>query len=373
MSLRLTMVLGSVSRQAGGLFQSVRYLSQALARRGLEVRVVGLRDPDTEADLPSWAPLEPIVLDPVGPAVLGYSKELGTVLGGSDVVHQHGIWQAFSRSVTVFARRGPTMVSPRGMLDPWARRNAAWKKRLVWVGWEGANLRHAACLHALTSSEAKAIRAVLPRAAIVTIPNGAPVWTGASRTVDESKNVRTCLFMARLHPKKGLDRLLDQWAALPKALRDGWHLEVAGPDEAGIRAALEARIAHLGLSVQFLGPISGDDKRTALERADAFVLPSHSEGLPMAVLEAWSAGLPVLMTAACNLPEGFAAAAAHEIGDDPAALAAGLLRSDLADMGARGRALVEDNFAWDAIAAHHETVYAWMAGRGPRPREVQDG
>ena len=54
------------------------------------------------------------------------------------------------------------------------------------------------------------------------------------------------------------------------------------------------------------------------------MLPSFSEGMPIAVLEAWSYGLPVLMTEACNLPEGFAAGAALQIGPDRAGIGAGL-------------------------------------------------
>jgi hypothetical protein len=47
---------------------------------------------------------------------------------------------------------------------------------------------------------------------------------------------------------------------------------------------------------------SGADKNAALAHANAFILPSYSEGLPMTVLEAWANGLPVFMTRECNLP-----------------------------------------------------------------------
>ena len=66
--------------------------------------------------------------------------------------------------------------------------------------------------------------------------------------------------------------------------------------------------------VHFLGPQFGGEKLATYAAADAFVLPSVSEGIPMAVLEAWSHGLPVVMTKECNLVEGFSAGAALEIG-----------------------------------------------------------
>src|SRR5205085_10696945 len=77
-------------------------------------------------------------------------------------------------------------------------------------------------------------------------------------------------------------------------------------------------------SIRFLGPVHGAAEQALLREARFMVLPSLSEGLPMAILEAWAAGLPTLMTAACHLPEGFAARAALECASEPHALAANL-------------------------------------------------
>ena len=103
------------------------------------------------------------------------------------------------------------------------------------------------------------------------------------------------------------------------------------------------------------------------------MLPSLSEGLPVAVLEAWSYGLPVLMTEACNLPEGFAAGAALSIATDPAGIAAGLRRlfalsdAERRGMGARGRALVRARFAWASVGEQMAAVYRWVLGGGSPP------
>ena len=103
------------------------------------------------------------------------------------------------------------------------------------------------------------------------------------------------------------------------------------------------------------------------------MLPSLSEGLPLAVLEAWSYGLPVLMTEACNLPEGFAAGAALPIGTDRAGIAAGLRQlfalsdAERRDMGARGRALVRERFTWASVGEQMTAVYEWVLGGGPPP------
>lgn len=370
--LRVAMVTGSVSRRAGGLFNSVRGLSLALAEHEIDIRVHSLVDGDTARDLPAWAPLQPDAAPAWGPSALGWRPGLGAALKDADVIHQHGIWQGIGLPVLAVARGGrATMISPRGMLDPWARSNAAWKKRLVWLAWERANLTRAACIHVLATAEADAVREVLPNAPVEIIPNGInPGPDPIPRPMPEGRH--TCLFLGRIHPKKGLARLIDHWSDLPQDTRAAWRLRVVGPDEVGERDSLEVRAAERGLiageEIRFQGPLLGEAKAEALTAAHAFILPSYSEGLPMSVLEAWAAGLPVLMTRECNLPEGFSEGAAHEIGDSPRALAEGLARADLPHMGELGRALVTARFSWTAIAARHAELYRALANRtGPQP------
>lgn len=369
MSYRITMVVGSLSRRGGGVFQSLRQLSLALLARGHHVRVVGLRDPDTEADLDQWTPLRPIVLDTRGSPSLGYVRNLSAFLMDSDIVHQHGIWQLFSYPISQLAKGKPTIISPHGMLDPWARNNSFVRKRVAWYGWERENLRRAAYIHALAEAEALAIRDWLPNARILVLPNGIVTDHFLATKAGISSGIRTCLFMARIHPKKGLHRLLNQWAELPLDIRKCWRLKIAGPDEVGIVAQLKRQVEELSLrmEVEFVGALTGSDKINALNQASAFVLPSYSEGLPMSVLEAWAAGLPVLMTRACNLPEGFVCDAAHEISDDPGDLARGLARSDLEAMGQRGRELVEKHFSWDKIAESYEVSCDWILNQDTTP------
>jgi poly(glycerol-phosphate) alpha-glucosyltransferase len=129
-------------------------------------------------------------------------------------------------------------------------------------------------------------------------------------------------------------------------------------------------------SVFFLGPAFGQEKEDLLRSADAFILPSFSEGLPMSVLEAWSYRLPVVMTPECNLPEGFAADAAIRIETSVESIAEGLGTlfsmndADLMTMGAKGRGLVEERFTWKSVASQMREVYDWMLGGGVAPSSV---
>ncbi len=99
----------------------------------------------------------------------------------------------------------------------------------------------------------------------------------------------------------------------------------------------------------------------------------------MVVLEAWAYGKPVLMTPECNLPEGFAAGAALQIGTTPETIATGLnelmemSEDERVTMGARGRALVAEKFSWPRIGEQMRAVYEWVLGGGDEPDYVRRG
>jgi poly(glycerol-phosphate) alpha-glucosyltransferase len=193
---------------------------------------------------------------------------------------------------------------------------------------------------------------------------------------------KVLLFLGRLHPKKGVPNLLRAWAVCQKTEHEAtnWTLVVAGWDQDGHENLLKRMVAELGIadSVLFPGPLFDGTKSRALRRAQAFVLPSYSEGLPVAVLEAWAYGLPALITPQCNLPEGFVEGAAVKADPDVASLTQGLRalfamgESEREQMGVRGRRLVEQRFSWPSVTKQMISVYEWVLGGGPRPDCVQE-
>ncbi len=379
-TLSVGIVMGSMSHLAGGLYQSVRRTAQELTRRGVVVTVYALEDEESAACMAPWYPLRPRLFRPVGPRPLGFAPRLtqALVAAGHDVVHQHGIWQAFSASVLGWRRRTgrPIVVSPRGMLSPWALRRSAWKKGIAAKGYERANLTGARILHALTPAEQADILAWAPGSEVVVIPNGVDPAPTLLPVGPSRMGQKTLLFLGRLDPKKGLSELIHAWA-LAKDRLPGWRLAIAGWGEIAYDRTLRQQAAWLGIgdTIAFTGPLYGARKAHALASADAFVLPSYSEGQPMAVLEAWAAGLPVLMTRACNLNEGFAAGAAVEIETGPGRLATQLTdslnRPDLPEFGLRGRKLVAERFSWDITAAAHVDVYRSIANKPDIPRQAE--
>jgi poly(glycerol-phosphate) alpha-glucosyltransferase len=281
-----------------------------------------------------------------------------------------------------WAKRGsPYVISPHGMLDPWAVKNSRWKKRLAGALYEHRHLRGAACLHALSHAEAEAFRAYGLRNPVCVIPNGVEIPAGrppvpAPWKGKLPKDARVLFYIGRLHPKKGLETLLRGWSTVQRdANRSGWHLVIAGWDQDGHEQELRALAGTLGLhdSVHFIGPQFGELKAACFQAAAAFILPSVSEGLPMTVLEAWAYGLPVLMTRQCNLPSGFEAGAALRI-DPEAESIAGELQflfqmsdADRSVIGERGLALVKERHQWSTVAAQMIAVYEWALGAGPAP------
>jgi poly(glycerol-phosphate) alpha-glucosyltransferase len=187
------------------------------------------------------------------------------------------------------------------------------------------------------------------------------------------------LFMGRIHPKKGLVETITAWAKVLGArpeLAQRWVLAIAGWDDGGHLAVLQALVASLGLSGQvvFLGPLFGADKDSVLRCVNAFILSSYSEGQPMAVLEAWAYSLPVFMTRSCNLEEGFTDGAAIELTTDAGRMAFVLARylddPELPSIGEAGRRLVERKYSWDYVSSAFLQLYCWLVHGGRLPETV---
>src|SRR5881392_488455 len=370
--MKVGFLVSSVSREAGGLFQGVRGLAKAVASTNANVRGFGIRDEQSAVDLQEWRPPSVQTFRP-RLRVWGYSNQLVPALldADLDILSVHGLWKYCSVGSQRWHQRTgrPYVVHPHGMLEPWALRNARWKKRIAALLYENQHLREAACLRALSEAEARSIRSYGLRNPICVIPNGVDLPEPVDSSILETQKPvfrifaehrQILLYLGRLHPKKNVANLIRAWKQTLDAhpqTRKEWVLAIAGWGQAGYECELKKLTSYYGLmgSVGFLGPLFGQEKDAAYRACDAFTLPSLSEGLPMAVLEAWAHAKPVMMTPECNLPEGFEANAALRIGTTPEEIAAGLkvLRQmsdkDRSQMGNRGRALVATRFSWPRI------------------------
>jgi glycosyltransferase involved in cell wall biosynthesis len=404
--MRILHCLAQLDPASGGPARSVPQLALGLAGRGHEVSL--------------WAPL------PLSGPLADLSEEDNRKLkvlsgpfesalqdfGSPDLVHDHGIWLPCHREVAKVCReRGiPRIVSPRGMLEPWALNHKKWKKRIAWWLYQKKNLQSAAGLHATADQEADQLQQLGLRAPIVVAANGVAVPVAPdvelSRSNDELKNpghdaltetspiqdskldiqnqVRSALFLSRIHPKKGIPMLLEAWA---KLLPEGWILRIVGPDEGGHVAELKALSAKLGLDwadernlsgepgpshaqpangrnvIKYAGSLEGEEKWDAFREADLFVLPTYSENFGIAVAEALATGVPVITTTGAPWEDLVARDCgwwvSPEVGAIQEALQKAISQSDdeRRAMGERGRQWMKQDFGWPSIAETMEGFY----------------
>jgi len=242
--------------------------------------------------------------------------------------------------------------------------------KMLWIrAIERRTFSHAAGVHFTARSEwDEARRLPIPLPDPFVVPNGIDLPPVTS----EDRLAGTLLFLGRINWKKGLDCLIDAMKGAPEA-----RAVIAGNDEENLTPKLRAQAERNGVAgrIEFRGPVSGANKETLLRTSTALVLPSHSENFGNVVLEAMAMSMPVIVTpdvglaadveqsgsglVTRNTPEELAAAIRTMLGDP----------SRRAEMGARGRQLVEERFTWDRVAAQMEEQYARIsaaarAGRG---------
>lgn len=324
----------------GGPAACIPALSQALGELGHPSEIACLDAPDSPFLAAIAAPVH--ALGPVTHG-FGYAPRLLPWLKAKkrrfDVVIVHGLWQypgiaarlAFKPGVD--ARR---FVFPHGMLDPWFKRTYPLKHFRKWLYWWLVERRLLARADAVIFTcdqertlAAKTFSAEGYRASVVAFGTNAPPddreaqRAALFKVYSELEYRPFWLFLGRLHPKKGVDMLIDAYGALAASRPDALpRLVIAGPcADAAYLASLKARAIQNCPpdSVLWTGMLEGDVKWGALRSAEVFVLPSHQENFGIAVVEALACRTPVLITDQINIH--------HEIADD----GAGLVEPDTAD------------------------------------------
>jgi glycosyltransferase involved in cell wall biosynthesis len=377
--MKIAHIVASIESEAAGPSYSVPAMCRGLAGLGGAVELLSLGAPGE------------LVVDGVvdrrfagtlawlWPARrLGLSVALDRALAASRhaVWHMHGLWmmpnvyparRAAGRDLSL-------LLSPRGMMSPEALRFSAARKRLFWKFLQSRALDAVDCFHATAPEEAEAIRALGFAQPVAVIPNGIdlPPPAAPSRRLR-----REVLSLGRIHPKKGLDRLVAAWARL-EPTHPEWRLRIVGPDEGGHAAELTALAASLRLTrVSIEPPVFGAEKWRLMQEAELFVLPTLNENFAMTVAESLACATPVISTKGAPWPglvdEGCGWWIDHGVEPLVAALgqAMGLPPERLAAMGRSGRAWMERDFGWDGVSRRMMAVYAWLRGAGERPADVR--
>ena len=377
--MRVLYVMAGLAIESGGPPRVVASLTKPLGRLGVECTVYAPA-PRSDTDNLVWPEAADVRLFPRGRLARlwpGHSpqmaRELRASVGRFDIVHIHELWHYPHYAAARASQRAgrPYVVSPLGTVGPRALRQKAWKKRPYSALVQRRLLRASAAVHAMTPVEAADARCFQPPSSrVAVIPLGVdpgafsalPPREVFERAHPETAGKQVVLFMGRLNAVKGLDILVPAFARAARG-RDDLLLVIAGPDD-GYQAQTARLIRDAGLSgkAALVGALHGDDRLAALARADVFVLPSYSEGFSVAVLEALAAGCPVVITHNCNFPEVAAAGAGLVVEPDAGQVADALSRildhPELArEMSLRARALIEEHYTWDRIAALFVDLY----------------
>jgi glycosyltransferase involved in cell wall biosynthesis len=393
----------------GGPVVSVPALAEALVQRGHEVTVFATNsnldqvldvEPnrphdvngvevwyfEKEEPLQRWFPRVAYLSKSLG---LLYSPKMGRELArrvpAVDLVHTHlpFNYPTYAAAKAAHRLRKPLFYHQRGVFDPERLKFRALKKTLYLRGLELPIARRATTLIALTEAEADSYRLLGLQAPIRVIPNGVALPAAGESRQDlvEALGIRPgqlmILFMGRVHPIKGADKLLEAFLKIRDRVPDAV-LVLAGPDEFGLEKNFRARALAEGADqrVLFPGMVEGELKRALLKRADLFCLPSDAEGFSMAILEALAAGTAVLISPRCHFAEVERANAGIVVQPEVGPLANTLAdlagrKEDLVAMGRRGAELVRARYTWDSVAeqmigAYQEGVarHLRQAGRG---------
>ena len=385
-SLRVLHVIPSVAACRGGPSQAVLEMVAVLRKSGINAEIATSNDNGTEKlDVPTGELIEyqgvPVrffnrISTPVAPLrefsyAPGLSRWLNKHLDEYDILHVHAIFSYCStRAMQVARRKGvPYIIRPIGQLEHWSLQQSKTRKSYYLQWFEQKNIEQAQCIHFTSRSEQTQAQEVIGQTPNEVIPLGLdlPMQVRSANTKIQQRwslerETPTILFMSRLHPKKGLELLLDALASLSFM---PFQLVIAGQGEDAYVQSLQTRIRSSGLEQRchFVGFVKGAEKSLLLQGADLYVLTSHSENFGVAVLEAMAAGTAVLVSKQVALSEQVAAHKAGfvtslDVADIMAKLRTALSDPELMrDYGEAARLFVENKLQWTQIAHRLEAMY----------------
>ena len=376
------MVIPSFHPLIGGAETQVRGLSVALLERGWRVSVLTRRDVGAREGPPlsRFEEVDGIPVVRVRSAGPGKIASLRYLVGGlwtlgrmgrGGIYHAHdfgtpGLMAALARLLM----GGRSLVKLRTGASVYRSRFGTGLKGRLFRGLLGLHDRVVVVNHEV---EEFLHSMGLPPSRVVRIPNaidGKAFQRASHRSRLEARSRlglpedrRIVLYVGRLMHVKGVDILLRAWALLPRDLRQGALLVIVGdgPERRRLERLADKRAIHH--EVRFTG--SRTDAADYYQAADLFVLPSRTEGLSNALLEAMASELPVVATAAGGTPDvvddglsGILVPAESEKG------LAGGLTSMLSDpsrwegFGARGRARVMEHAGYDVVLERLQSLYS---------------
>ena len=371
--MRVLHVIPSVSERSGGPGMAIVPMCRALQAQGIEVVLVatdaGLQEVDRAHESARAVDHEgvPAIFFPsqFGES-FKYSRPLSVWLNANvhwfDAAHIHAV---FNHSSVAAARecrkaRVPYVIRPLGTLDPWSMKQKPLRKRMFWSIVGKTMMSGAAAVHYTSQSEQIATEALLGVIHGQVIPLGIDVDHFSTNGMHRDPYV---LVISRLHPKKGLDVLIDAFTALTQRPEfDQWKLIIAGDGPRDHVALLKQKASAAQDRIEFPGWIEGARKEEMLRHASLLALPSYQENFGLCVMEALARSVPVLISPHVNLAGDVETANAGWVAPvESEALSATLATAlgDADELAKRGRAgkLLSQRYSWERAATSLAGLY----------------
>jgi glycosyltransferase involved in cell wall biosynthesis len=374
--MKVLQVIPSLSERSGGPAAAIVPMCRALRAQGIEVSIVTTNEGRPQIDTDCLVDCEgvPARFFPVQlGASFKYSRPLTTWLrknaGDFELVHIHAVFNHASVAAARACRRSgvPYVVRPLGTLDPWSMKQKPVRKHLFWFLFAKRLLEGSAAVHYTAAAEKTATEEYLG------LNHGRVVALGVnlngSKQEDQVANYFPplaqnpyVLVLSRLHPKKGLDDLIEAFNSLPD---QRWRLVIAGDGPRDYFTFLQEKARH-SERIVFTGWVEGKQKEALIRGASLFALPSRHENFGLSVVEAMACGVPVLVTPQVNLSREIRTAEAgwvvdlNELGHG---LAAAI--EDHAERTRKGRAahLFAKRYSWDRVATDLTDLYRDVLSR----------
>lgn len=387
--MRVVQVLASIDDPGAGPSTSVARLAGELGNQGAKVILRSVADwRSRQGDAPTFehdgaytvcrSPLDQNRLASLICGSTALKRALNVDAHSFDVLHSHGLWLMPNVYPGWAVQRKDSqakfILSPRGMLGGAALEFSRMSKRAFWAVAQKRAIAAASVLHATSEAEVEEIRDFGIRIPVAMIPNGVDLPD------DERANVRRAsevLYLGRLHPKKGIDTLVEAWAQVAPQHPE-WTLRIVGPSEGGYAEVLQGLVTRLSAPrIRIEGPAYGGARAACYRQASLFVLPTRNENFAMVVAEALAAGMPVIATKGAPWAdlgkEGCGWWVDYGVQAIVAALEVAMSSppETLAAMGARGRGWMQREYSWRRVAEEMRAVYSWARHGGPAPATMR--
>ena len=322
--MKVLRVIPTMNPKSGGPCQGIRNITPALQLIGITTEVVCFDSDDS-----SYPASDEFIIHSIGPSQGPYSycKALQPWLIKNlprfDLVVIHGLW-LYNSFGTYWAWRTlknkseftpKLFLMPHGMLDPYfqkakERKFKAFRNWIFWHVFEHKVVNNVdgllfTCqqemnLAKMTFSNYKPIREINIGYGVPEPPSKADLLSHADKNLIPLPK-RYFLFLSRIHQKKGVDLLIEAYLKLYSEELNIPDLVIAGPGSESDFGSKLKDLASDCNKIHFIGMLSGNIKWQTFYNAEAFVLPSHQENFGIAVVEALSCGIPVLISDQVNI------------------------------------------------------------------------